>query len=452
LHLCVNWCIVKVTKKRKDGQKKMSYIAKPTREQLAWYDMELGVIIHYCMEIYDPSFTGYKTAAVRERLAPSKINPTKLDAEQWVRSAYELGAKYAVLVANHCTGFSLWQTKENDYCTSSLKWKDGKGDICRDFIEACKKYGLKPGLYYSCGCNGYYDIDDSKKMDYHSEKYQDYVRHVEAQVKELWTEYGELFEIWFDGGVISPKDGGPDLVPLLEKYQPHAICFQGPKDYSHNIRWVGNEDGLAPENCWSTTNAGDVNYDGTVSHEEAGIGAPDGIHYWPAETDMPNRNHQAFGGGWGWKAGEEDKVFTPEYLLDCYIRSVGRNSNLLLGMAISTDGDFQDEQQFRDFGKLIVDTFGTPLTISENVSGDITLTPPAGKKAKYLVIREDITDGQHIRDFTVSAGGKQIYESQCVGHKRIVPLEKYGYNGTDAVTFSVKECVDGYKLRDVALY
>ena len=113
------------------------------------------------------------------------------------------------------------------------------------------------------GCNGYYDINDERQLDFKSDFYQEYVKNVEAQVTELWSEYGDLFEIWFDGGVIPVEKGGPNLVPILQKYQPNAICFQGPKEYAHNVRWVGNEDGLAPENCWATTNNGEAAYDGT---------------------------------------------------------------------------------------------------------------------------------------------------------------------------------------------
>lgn len=431
----------------------MTHIAKPTPQQLAWQDMELGVIIHYCMDIYNPSFKNQKSIEVRTAIPPEIIRPQKLDVEQWVRSSAEMGAKYAVLVAKHGTGFALWPTAENDYCTRSLAWKNGQGDICRDFIEACKKYNIRPGFYYCFHCNGYYDIDDALMKDYYSEKYQDYIRHAEAQAKELWTQYGDLFEIWFDGGLVPHEEGGPNIRPMLEKYQPNAICFQGPKDYAHNIRWVGNEDGLAPENCWATTNAGDAAFDGTVSHEEAGVGDPDGRYYWPAETDMPNRNHTAFGGGWGWQAGEEDKVFSPEELFDCYLRSVGRNSNLLLGMAISTDGDFQDEAQFRAFGKLIRETFSTPLAIQTPDSAlTCTLNVPSGKTARYLVIREDISDGQHIREFAVEADGREIYRSQCVGHKRIVPLAKYGVTNAQAVTFRVTQSVGEARLRDIALY
>ncbi len=430
------------------------YIAKPTAEQLAWQDMELGVIIHYCMEIYRPDLKGdwYKTNAVRTEIAPETIHPAKLEPEQWVRSAAEMGAKYAVLVTNHCTGFSLWNTKVNDFSIASTDWRGGGGDICREFIEACRKYGLRPGFYYSTGCNGYYNINDNWKWDYKSDIYQEYVRNVEAQVTELWTEYGSLFEIWFDGGIIPPEKGGPDLTPILRKYQPQAICFQGPRDYDHNIRWVGNEDGLAPENCWATTNAGEARYDGTIPDEKAGVGDPDGKYYWPAETDMPNRTHAAFGGGWGWKAGEEHLLYTPEQLLDCYIRSVGRNSNLLLGMSISTDGDFQDEEQFKAFGKLIRDTFGNPSVIVNSpvmLEDRCTVILPEKQKVKYVVIREDITEGQRIRGFRILADGNTVYESECIGHKRIIPFETLE---AGEITLEITAKAGDAQVRDIAVY
>ena len=416
--------------------------------------MELGVLIHYCMEMYRPELTGdwYKTDVVREAIAPRTIHPTKLDPEQWVRCAAEMGAKYAVLVAKHCTGFALWDTKVNDFSIAHTDWRGGGGDVCREFIAACEKYGLKPGFYYSTVCNGYYNINDNLPQDTHSESYQAYVKCVEAQVKELWSKYGALAEIWFDGGVIPPEQGGPDLLPLLRKYQPGAICFQGPRSWPHNVRWVGNEDGLAPGNCWATTNAGEARYDGTLPEEQAGVGDPDGKYYWPAETDMPNRTHAAFGGGWSWQPGEEHLRCTPEQLLDCYIRSVGRNSNLLLGMAISRDGDFQDEEQFRAFGKLLRETFGIPEALLENTAltddrCEIGLDRP--QQVKYVVIREDIREGQHVRGFRLLADGKPVCESECIGHKRIVPLE-----GLTArrITLEITKAAGMPALRDIAVY
>ena len=117
--------------------------AKPTELQKKWADMEVGVIIHYLMDIYNPSYRGFKTNGVRTELPASKFAPQGWDTDQWMMSAAAAGAKYAVLVANHCTGFSLWQTKVNDYSVASCPYKDGKGDIVREFIESCKKYGIK---------------------------------------------------------------------------------------------------------------------------------------------------------------------------------------------------------------------------------------------------------------------------------------------------------------------
>lgn len=420
------------------------YKAKPTKEILAWQDAELGVLIHYLMEIYNPDFKEYKTAKVRTELAPERINPQHLDARQWVRAAYETGAKYAIIVANHCTGFSLWQTKVNDYGVASLKWKNGKGDLVRDFIDACREFGLKPGIYYSTGCNGYYDIDDSRKnVDYFSPEYQSYVKDVEEQVKELWTEYGELFEIWFDGGIIPVEKGGPDLTLILKKYQPNAVCFQGPLDYPHCIRWVGNENGSVPENCWATVDG--------KNKDAFPEGKPDGDYYCPAETDVPNRSNDAFGGGWAWKEGEKDKVLSPERLLECYINAVGRNTNLLLGMAINADGVFEDEEQFRSFGKLLKETFANPLAEysgKEKTGFDFVINLPEKKPVKYVVIREDMTDGHNIRSFELLINGEIVYKGNCIGHKRIIPVDA----SAGSIELRITCAVEAPVIRDIVVY
>ena len=430
------------------------YTAKPTAQQLAWQEAELGVLIHYCLEIYRPDLPGewYKTDLVRTALAPETIDPQKLEPAQWVRAAAEIGAKYAVLVAKHATGFALWDTKVNDFSIAHTKWRGGGGDIVKEFIDACRSCGIKPGLYYCTGVNGYYGVSDRDRHDYKAAYYQRYRENVERQLTELWSRYGELFEIWFDGGVIPPRQGGPDVTRLLKTYQPNAVCFQGPEDWPHNLRWVGNEDGLAPENCWATTNAGEARFDGTVPDEPAGIGDPDGKYYRPAETDMPNRTHAAFGGGWAWKAGEAHLIYSPEELLDCYIRSVGRNSNLLLGMSISTDGDFQDEEQFRAFGALLRKTFGSPtaqLNAPALTDGKCSLRLPEKRRINYVVPREEIADGQKIRGFRILADGKPVYESACVGHKRIVPFAELA---ASEVTVEITASAGKPELRDIAVY
>ncbi len=425
----------------------MENIAKPTARQLLWQDQELGVLIHYLADVYAPHIDpkDIKTDIVRTELCPDKINPTDLNPEQWVRAASKAGAKYAVLVANHCSGFSLWQTKVNDYCTRSLKWKNGKGDIVKDFIDACKKYNIKPGLYYSTAVNGYYNISDEVSHDYFAPYYREYVKNVEAQVTELWSEYGELFEIWFDGGIIPKEKGGPDLEPILKKHQPNALCFGGPKGYPNNLRWVGNEEGLAPENCWAPT-------DNDNTDNNMYSGSFNGKYYCPAETDTPNRRNNAFGGGWSWKAGQECMVRSPEELLNCYIKSVGRNSNLLLGMAIGTTGQFEDEEQFTKFGELLKSTFGKPITESacdtEN-SCIFELKIPEMQHGKYIVLKEDISNGQHIKGFTIRINNEVIYKGECIGHKRIIP---YNTDPDSVITVEITDAIDGWKMRNIAVF
>lgn len=422
-------------------------MAKPTSKQLEWADLEVGVIIHYLMDIYNPSYKGRKNAGVREHMPPSIFAPSNLDTDQWIAAAAAAGAKYAVLVANHCTGFSLWPTKVNDYSIAGSPWKDGKGDIVGDFVASCKKYGLKPGLYYSTGCNGYYDINDEYVRP-GAPGYDEYVKCVEAQLTELWTWYGDMFEIWFDGGTIPKEKGGPDAIGLLEKYQPDAICFQGPSIHAHNVRWVGNERGLAPENCWSCTNDGEAAYDGTLDHEEAGKGLPDGKYWWPAENDMGNRRQDAFGGGWAWREGEADKVYTAEELLDCYCRSVGRNANLLIGMAIGCDGTFEDARQFEEFGALIREKFGKAKAQTSGKGYEVELALP-DDAFDYVVIQEDITEGHTIRAFDVLLDGEVIYSAECIGHKRIIPVK--GLRG-GKLTLRVTKAVAEPVVRLLAVY
>ena len=157
-------------------------------------------------------------------------------------------------------------------------------------------------------------------------------------------------------------------------------------------------------------------------------------------------------GGWGWAAGEEDHVFSPEYLLDCYVRSVGRNSNLLVGMAISTEGDFQDEEQFIGFGRLLKKTFGTPALLLEKpqpTENRVTLCPDGETPMAYLSIREDIAQGQHIRAFRVLADGAEIASGHCIGHRRILPLGGIRFR---KLSFVVEEAAGAYGIRDLALY
>lgn len=425
----------------------MNNKAIPTKKQLEWAELELGVLIHYLLDAYSDRDVKYDIS-IREKMPPSVFAPTKLDTDQWLRAAVKMGAKYAVLVTNHCTGFSLWQTKVNDFSIKNSPWKNGKGDIVKDFLKSCEKYNVKAGLYYNIPKNAYYGIVN--ESDTGTKEYREYIKVVEQQLYELWTEYGELFEIWFDGGCLPVEKGGPDLFPILERYQPQAVCFQGPKEHLHNVRWVGNERGLAPVNCWSSTNNNQGEFTGTIEDDYSGTGSPDGKYWLPAEADMPNRSFDAAGGGWAWRAGEQKYCYSTEHLLDCYCRSVGRNANLLMGMAISSDGLFEDEEQFENFGNRIKEIFSNPKASCSNVRGvKAVISKKSSIQADYIVICEDISQGHNIKEYSVFADGVKIYESNCVGHKRIIPLKN-----VTAKEFIL--CIDKYDeipvIRDFSIY
>lgn len=215
-------------------------IIVPTTEQKIWADLEVGVIIHMDVQTFEPEYdfrTQWSYQPPAERFAP-----LQLDTDQWIRSAKAAGAKYAVLVAKHCSGFCLWPTDVHEYSVKHSPWKDGKGDIVNDFFNSCKKYGLKPGLYYSASCNAYCNVDnpgtikDITKVEDVREAQEKYNNMVLTQLRELWTRYGDVFEIWFDGGCLPPENGGPDIASLLHELQPDAVVFQGPAGTKSLVR------------------------------------------------------------------------------------------------------------------------------------------------------------------------------------------------------------------------
>ena len=247
----------------------------PTQKQVEWSDTELGVIIHYDLITYEPSYVWNRDWGYSPD--PKIFNPSSLDTDQWIQAAKAAGAKYAVLVAKHCVGFSLWPTEAHDYSVASTPWKNGEGDLIKDFIASCKKYGLKAGFYYSTGANGYMDIQHGKARSKDPVAQKKYNETVEKQLTELWSNYGDLFEIWFDGGVLSPQNGGPTIIPILDKLQPDAVVFQGPSDFPNLVRWVGNENGVAPYPSWSTANF-KAKPSGVIDVDDY-AGNPDG-KYW----------------------------------------------------------------------------------------------------------------------------------------------------------------------------
>ncbi len=394
----------------------------PTREQVRWADREIGVIIHLDINIFAPATFDYGRRAT---LPPAGIfHPSRLNTDQWLASAKNAGAAYAVLVAKHGTGFCLWPTKSHGYHVGNTPWRSGKGDIVRDFIRSCARYGIRPGLYYNTNLNTFLGaLPDGFTGAAVRKTYNSVVLD---QLTELWNGYGGLSEIWFDGGVAADSSGGvaDEVRALIAKYQPRAILFQGPPGCRNLIRWVGNEDGRAPYPGWSRAflaagAGGSFDVKGTN-------GDPEGNVWCPGEADFPARRQSAWNGGWLWKAGEDSCVFSPPELLDRYYSSVGRNANMLIGMVIDTSGlvPAADSASLAGFGDLRRKAFGRPLGRTAGSHREILLAPGGSPVAvNTVVLAEDIARGERIRRFEVRARVGNAWVPVCsgtsVGHKFI---------------------------------
>jgi alpha-L-fucosidase len=399
-------------------------IVTPTDKQMQWADCEIGVLFHYDMPVFNPEYewTDYNTCP-----PPSSFNPTALNTDQWLATAKKLGAKYAILVAKHCSGFSLWPTKAHDYSVKSSTWRDGKGDIVSDFIKSCHKYNILPGIYASTSANGYLHVNAHKLAPDAPITQAEYRKVVETQVKELWSNYGPLFEIWFDGGLLATDKGGADILSLVSKLQPGVIAFQGPFGYDNLIRWVGNEEGVAPYPCWATADS-TTNADGTKVIESLN-GNPNGRYWCPGESDFTLRWNKSFQGGWFWHANEDNKMFTLDEMIKKYETSVGRNTNMLLGVVIDNRGLVPDADAKRigEIGKAIKRLYGTPLSQTSGKGNELAINFKKPTSIDRCIIQEDIKYGERILSYVVNCkcdGKWQTMSSGSnVGHKRIVRFQ-----------------------------
>lgn len=388
-------------------------LAIPTARQAAWQDLELGMFIHYDIPVFKP---GWDHRQYSTRPGPEVFNPIHLDTDQWIRAARSMGARYAVLVAKHGSGFMCWQSDLYPYGMKQSPFQEGKGDIVRDFVRSCRRYGVKPGIYAHMGCNGYLEVDNPGLV--HRGKggtpgEQDrYARICEGMLTELWGNYGRLSEIWFDGGVLDPAQGGPDMLPILKRLQPDAVVFQGP---AASIRWIGNEDGVAPYPAWSTVPAG---------RDYAGAGDPGGARWLPGECDVPIRD-----GIWLWEPNTESRLFTVDQLMDRYYRSVGHNCNLLVNANPGPDGLIPepDMRRYKEFGDEIRRRFGRSLAEAGGRGDQVELAIPAGHAVDHVVLMEAIREGERVREYVVEGlvdgRWRELSRGTAIGHKKIDRFE-----------------------------
>lgn len=403
------------------NNKNETQIVVPNQIQKNWADAEIGVLIHFDMPVFKPDYNFRQWGTHPDA---SVFNPTELNTDQWLEAATKLGAKYAVLVAKHCSGFSLWPTAAHEYSIKNSPWKNGKGDIVKDFIASCKKYGLKPGIYASTTANGYLYVDNPGKVQEGGPVTQEeYNKIVTQQLTELWSNYGDLFEIWFDGGVLSKDQGGADVLSLVQKLQPNAVAFQGPYGHPNLVRWVGNEEGVAPYPCWATADS-TTNADGTTVINGLN-GNPEAAFWCPGEADFTLRWNSSFQGGWFWGEDQDSMIFSVDELMTKYETSVGRNTNMLLGIVIDKRGLVPDADMKRieEFGNAIKRMYSSPLA---DVSGsgnvyEIQLEKPS--VIDRIILQEDISKGERVLSYKVTGEHDGKWTELCsgtnIGHKRI---------------------------------
>ena len=416
----------------------LAKIPTPKPCQLAWQDAELGILICYELHTFNEGRYNQGKARVTPIEDINQFNPKELDTDQWIRTVKTAGARFAILTASHESGFRLWQSDINPYCLKAVKWGGGKRDIIDEFAASCKKYNIQPGIYIGTRWNaqlGVYDFKVTPKSTITQEAYN---RMIEKEVEELCTRYGKWFEIWFDGGAYGPEQGGPDVLSIVEKYQPDTLFY-------HNLqradaRWGGSETGTVPYPCWATfpypaTGSGEA-----VVKEEINkngfrllkVGDPDGSYWMPAMSDAPLRGYK--GHEWFWEPGDESKIFPLSALISKYYDSVGHNSTLILGITPDTRGLIPDAdvERLGEFGKEIYRIFNSPLK-QTNGKGNIIelkLTTPA--QIDQVVIQEDIRLGERVREYVLEynndANWIELCNGTCIGHKRIqnfIPVKVY---------------------------
>lgn len=409
-------------------------IPTPNKAQLAWQQAEMGVVFHYDLHVFDgEKYRQNGTSGNRTNPIPDYqvFNPENLNTDQWIKAVKDAGFKFAILTATHETGFALYQSDVNPYCLKAVQWRDGKGDIVRDFVNSCRKYGIKPGIYLGIRWNSFFGVYDFKvngEGEFQKNRQAYYNKMVEGMVTEICTNYGEWFEIWFDGGASHPGLGAPDVLPIVKKYQPNCLFYHNSQ--LAEARWGGSESGTVPYPCWATfptqySHAGDSNN----NHLELlKRGDPNGKYWMPAMSDAPLRGYNGRH-EWFWEPGDEAHIFPLENLMEMYLNSVGHNSTLIMGLTPDPKGLLPqpDVQRLKEWGDEIKRRFGNPIATTNGEGNIYTIKLKKPAKINHFVIQEDIEKGERVRKYSIEALVKskwvEIGRGECIGQKRIQQTE-----------------------------
>jgi len=434
----------------------------PNKRQLAWQEAELGVVFHYDLHVFD----GVKYGQGNNRIDPVEnyqiFNPEKLDTDQWVKAAKDAGANFAILTATHETGFALFQSEVNPYSVKALKWKDGKGDVVADFVASCRKYGIKPGIYLGIRWNSFLGVHDFKvngEGDFKKNRQQWYNKMVEGMVKEICTNYGELFEIWFDGGADHPKNGAPDVLPIVRQYQPNCLFYHNGQ--LAEARWGGSEAGTVAYPNWSTfpyraTGAGESAKKNIADNNFQLLkeGDVNGKFWVPAMADAPLRGYNGRH-EWFWEPNDEAHIFPLENLMDMYYKSVGRNATLIMGLTPDPDGLLPepDAQRLKEWGDEIKRRFSNPLASINGKGSLLELRLKEPMEVNHVVLQEDIAKGERIRKYQIegySEGRWNVLASgESIGNKRI---EKFDSKKLSRIRLKIIDSDGLVQIKNMSAY
>lgn len=429
----------------------------PNKKQLAWQEAEMGAVFHYDLHVFDGMKYGQRANRIDPVTDYQVFNPTKLDTDQWIKAAKDAGFTFAILTATHETGFALYQSEVNPYCMKALKFEEGKGDVVRDFVNSCRKYGIKPGIYLGIRWNSFFGVHDFKvngEGSFKANRQKYYNNMVEGMVKEICTNYGELFEIWFDGGADYPDNGAPDVLPIVRRYQPNCLFYHN-KQYAE-ARWGGSESGTVPYPCFASfpyhySHAGESRKDRYYLLKH---GDPNGEYWMPAMSDAPLRGYNGRH-EWFWEPDDEAHIFPLENLMDMYYKSVGHNSTLIMGLTPNPEGlvPEQDVIRLKEWGDEIKRQFSNPLATISGKGNKLEIKLNSIQKISHMVLQEDIAYGERVRKFKleVMSGKKweEIFEGSAIGHKFILPLLDIN---TNRIRLIIDDAIDTPMIKSFKVY
>ncbi len=449
----------------------------PTPRQVEYQQMEFIGFIHFTVNTFTDKEWGYGDES------PEIFNPSEFNADQWARAAKHAGMKQLILTAKHHDGFCLWPSKYTEHSVKNSPWKNGKGDIIREFVDACRRHGLKVGLYLSPW--------DRNHADYGTPAYIEYYRN---QLRELLAGYGEISEIWFDGA-----NGGTgyyggtretrridratyyrwdETWAMIKKLQPHALLFS---DAGPDIRWIGNERGYAGQTNWSTIDSEAIVV-GDADPSYLNSGDPEGKNWVVPLCNTSIRP------GWFYHPQEDNRVKTTQQLLDVYYNSVGRNGVLLLNIPPDRRGLFHenDIQALLEFRSILDETFQNNLALGKAVIAsnyrlqhdkftpanvvdrnldsywatddpirEATLEIDLGEPKVFdrILIQEPIRFGQRISEFEIKGRVNdewiELAKGTTIGYKRILRIPPAR---TDKIQLIIKESNNAPAISNFGLY